>query len=190
MGRGRSKSNKAPTNNAEREPETNNERMRREQTELREKWSKGIPDEIQQQLEQERKEINEFLKRKIPERGWIDEDIGGQIFERETLKRAKYDLKNAIDGGMSDDDVWDIVYNDGTYVRANEVLQSGKKVKMTGIKSIINENENTTMFAGKVKFSSMLEEDAKEYVKRAREGRHLGNEPSAGYGSDWRVNFE
>ena len=39
---------------------------------------------------------------------------------------------------------------------------------MTGIKAIINDNASTTMFAGKVKFYSMLEEKSMEYLKRIR----------------------
>lgn len=173
------------------------ERWEREQEELYERWADGIPADIRVQIDAERAQVEAFLKKKIPERGWFGEDIGDQSFERETLARAKRDLKEAIeDGALSDDDVWDIQYTDGRVERVNWLLQKGQKVKLSGIRAIINSNESTTMFAGPVRFYSFLEEEAQEFAdelrRRRAEGRrgHRFREPEAGYGNDWRVDFK
>lgn len=172
------------------------ERIEAEHEAMYERWADGIPADIQAQIDAERGQIEAFLKKKIPERGWFGEDIGDQSFERETLARAKKDLKDAMsDGVLSDDDVWDIQYTDGTVERVNWVLQEGRKVRMTGIRAIINSNESTTMFAGPVRIYSFLEETAQEFYEILRQRRAQGRrgapirEPEAGYGNDWRVDF-
>lgn len=182
----------------ERAPETARERLEREEEELYARWADGIPADIRAQIDAERAQVEAFLKKKIPaERGWFGEDIGDQSFERETLARAKRDLKDAMaDGVLSDDDVWDIQYTGGRVERVNWLLQKGQKVKLSGIRAIINSNESTTMFAGPVRFYSFLEEEAQEFAEELRrrraEGRrgHRFREPQAGYGNDWRVDFK
>ena len=173
-------------------PASPRERREAEEQDIRDRWANGIPSDIQQQVNSEQAQIEAFMKKKIPERGWIQEDIGDQTFERETMAKMKQEMKDAISSdALSDDNVYDILYSDGKVVRANDVVASGGKVKMSGISGIINSNEETTAFAGKVKLHSQLYEDAKEYLSDIRKkGKSRWAEPDASYGSDWRADFE
>lgn len=176
----------------EEREQTPREKREAREAEIRERWANGIPADIQAQVDAEQAQIDAFMKSKIPERGWLQEDIGDQTFERETLSRMKKEMKEAIDyDALNDDNVYDIQYNDGRVIRANWEVAAGRKVKMTGIKAIINSNEETTAFAGKVKIHSQLHEDAKEYLSDIKKnGRSRWREPDKDYGSDWRVDFE
>lgn len=176
----------------EEREQTPSEKREAREAEIRERWANGIPADIQAQVDAEQAQIDAFMKAKIPERGWLQEDIGDQTFERETLSRMKKEMKEAIDyDALNDDNVYDIQYNDGKVIRANWEVAAGRKVKMTGIKAIINSNEETTAFAGKVKIYSQLHEDAKEYLSEIKKnGRSRWREPDKDYGSDWRVDFE
>ena len=179
------------TSQEERE-QTPREKREARESDIRERWANGIPADIQAQVDAEQAQIDAFMKAKIPERGWLQEDIGDQTFERETLSRMKKEMKEAIDyDALNDDNVYDIQYNDGRVIRANWEVAAGRKVKMTGIKAIINSNEETTAFAGKVRMYSQLHEDAKEYLSDIKKnGRSRWREPDKDYGSDWRVDFE
>lgn len=191
MAKSKAAMRRGQTSQEERE-QTPREKREAREAEIRERWANGIPADIQAQVDAEQAQIDAFMKAKIPERGWMQEDIGDQTFERETLSRMKREMKEAIDDdALNDDNVYDIQYNDGRVIRANWEVSAGRKVKMTGIKAIINSNEETTAFAGKVKIYSQLHEDAKEYLSDIKKnGRSRWREPDKDYGSDWRVDFE
>lgn len=191
MAKSKAAMRRGQTSQEERE-QTPREKREAREADIRERWANGIPVDIQAQVDAEQAQIDAFMKAKIPERGWMQEDIGDQTFERETLSRMKKEMKEAIDDdALNDDNVYDIQYNDGKVIRANWEVAAGRKVKMTGIKAIINSNEETTAFAGKVKIYSQLHEDAKEYLSEIKKnGRSRWREPDKDYGSDWRVDFE
>lgn len=138
----------------------------------------GVSAALQRHFDKENARVSDLMRM---QEGSITMD-NGQILEHDTLKSMLSSLREVkSNGSVWRDYAYSILYKDGKQVHLTEGDDTSK-LKLTGIKGIIEDNGSTTMYAGKgVKIFNMNETEA--FAKMTRYG-------TSKYEDDWRMDFE
>lgn len=185
-----------------REEQEREERIRRNEEErnavdreIRDRWQDGNPEGIIEQLQSEQRQLDEFLEGK----GSKYIEVNGEEFERMSVSEIKkWYLRDYVENFSNENfdfsnDTYDIVYKDGTYVRAGDVLARGGKIKMSEIASVIYTDGYMTHVAGVkgLRAESYLGSEITEFKKRLKSDRRVtANEEPNIDDHDWRIDFK
>lgn len=107
----------------------------------------GISRDLQKHFDKENARVEQFMSGRAKPHSSIEME-NGQILERYTTKQLIDYLKDAKNsGGLSADEQYAVLYSNGE-IKVYNSEDDISKIKLSGIRGIINENESTSAYAG------------------------------------------